>query len=536
MENGIGLQRKKIPKKMRFCYKNNKNQQMGLPTEEILSYWFSGAGDTGMNAFWFDTSCDSYLTSHYKDLCDRLTPELVTQLIRTDQDKIALLLIGDQFTRNIYRDSEERTKNDAWALELALQLIQEEKDLQFPLNYRYFILLPLRHHKTSAMLDLVVERIQLYLTEFDPIPMTLLKFYTQTIKNYTDLSDRIVFSQGTPWKSEFTSVLESYPASHQDSMLNINNFEPERIALSLSGGVDSMVLLNLLKQNGKRVVAIHIEYCNRDEARLEREFLEYYCFLHHIPFYYQTIHYIKRESILDRSMFEEETRKVRFRMYQYVVEKEGLEGVCLGHHMGDIVENVFTNMIKGRTNDIMVMQEKQDMMGVTLFRPLLSNTKDELITMAHSHDIPYFLNSTPTWSCRGVLRNTVLPALKKQFGDIEANIIQFAKQYSYYATFHEKETNQKIKLTHHPYFSAMEIQPDCIHLFPNSLLTFMHQHGYAMASKKSISNFMMWYKGPRTTKIQLSKDVLGLEKNGILYIMDETKIKKEKPCITNLFT
>ena len=90
------------------------------------------------------------------------------------------------------------------------------------------------------------------------------------------------------------------------------------VAISLSGGVDSMVLLDCLKT--KHVVAIHLEYTNRKEGKIEREFLEYYCGKVNVPFYYRTIDYIVRED--DRELFEIETRKARFALYQYVVMKE----------------------------------------------------------------------------------------------------------------------------------------------------------------------------------------------------------------------
>ena len=53
---------------------------------------------------------------------------------------------------------------------------------------------------------------------------------------------------------------------------NIGN-KFKNIGISLSGGVDSMVLLYYLVMNNYNVVAIHIEYCNREEAKEEREFL-----------------------------------------------------------------------------------------------------------------------------------------------------------------------------------------------------------------------------------------------------------------------
>ena len=54
------------------------------------------------------------------------------------------------------------------------------------------------------------------------------------------------------------------------------------IAVSLSGGVDSMVLAMILKQLGYVVIALHINYGNRPEANAEASFLEAWCRKHDI--------------------------------------------------------------------------------------------------------------------------------------------------------------------------------------------------------------------------------------------------------------
>ena len=51
---------------------------------------------------------------------------------------------------------------------------------------------------------------------------------------------------------------------------NDNNNKKMNIAVSLSGGVDSMVLAMILKQLGYVVIALHINYGNRPEANARR--------------------------------------------------------------------------------------------------------------------------------------------------------------------------------------------------------------------------------------------------------------------------
>ena len=60
---------------------------------------------------------------------------------------------------------------------------------------------------------------------------------------------------------------------------------PRSIAISLSGGVDSMVLATMLKHmaptfNNFDVVAMHIDYSNRPESAAEAAFVEDWCRRH----------------------------------------------------------------------------------------------------------------------------------------------------------------------------------------------------------------------------------------------------------------
>jgi tRNA(Ile)-lysidine synthetase-like protein len=515
-----------------------------LPTTTILNYWFQNTNTDGMNKFWFDKSCDTYITEHFKEPVDNINYDNYLSYITKTDDMISLLIVGDQFTRNIYRDTEHRTKNDKWALKLALYMIEENLDLTVPLNHRYFILLPLRHNKTSMLLDIVCNRIKIYIKQYTEqnldIPMSLIKFYNNTIQNYTYLTDTIILSNPSEnmiYKDSFNTVLEqkvekidSYPPKIDSLRDSIKKFPYNNIANSLSGGVDSMVLQDLLKLDGKKVVAIHVEHCNRVEAKIEREFLEYYCAINEIPLYYRTISYINRDNdFLDRNLFEEETKKARFNLYKYVIEKENLDGVCMGHHMGDIVENVFTNIIKGRdTNDLMVMREMQEMMGVTIFRPLLKHMKDSIFEYAYYYKKSFFKNTTPPWSCRGVMRDTVIPTLKQQFGDFENNIIKFAEKYMHNSNFYESEMDKLIKIEHRELYSKLEYNMTIYDVIKDNIhkifLNFMHSNGYHMVSNKSVNNFLIWLGGKKDNIIYISKDVLCYYNNNIIYIVNHTKI------------
>ena len=65
----------------------------------------------------------------------------------------------------------------------------------------------------------------------------------------------------------FNSILQKYEKVEQlNTDFSDIVFPDEKYCISLSGGVDSMVLIDLLIKRSKKVIAIHLNYNNRDET------------------------------------------------------------------------------------------------------------------------------------------------------------------------------------------------------------------------------------------------------------------------------
>jgi tRNA(Ile)-lysidine synthetase-like protein len=328
-----------------------------------------------------------------------------------------------------------------------------------PIERRIFVLFPLRHSRIWKNLEFVLQRIREYecYSITDSEKKILQLFKNATLRSFTELEDNIY--EGT--KSYLTGFnIKDYKMVIDDSckryqcaqkyankryklfMENVKKFSIyttiknycinkclTKICISLSGGVDSMVLLHACKAleiDGvlSGLTAVHMEYINRDESIFETSMLVEWCELLEVPLIIRKIDYMCREGV-DRELYEEETRKARFGLYKYMMRKHGVQGFCLGHHHGDLGENVLMNLFKGRDIlDLFVMQDDSEIDGVRLLRPLLSHPKSDIYEFAHNHmnEIPYFLDSTPDWSCRGVIRRQVMPALEDQYSGIHGTL------------------------------------------------------------------------------------------------------------------
>ncbi len=216
-------------------------------------------------------------------------------------------------------------------------------------------------------------------------------------------------------------------------LCKISNFvytcNRSKFIVSLSGGVDSMVLATIIKYLGNEVVAVHINYNNRPETKQEEEFLEKWCFYNGIKLYIKRINDVKR-ALTKRSDYEKITRKIRFDFYKEIMRNENIDQILLGHHKDDIVENIFANVCRGRNIlDLAVIRPTCVIEGVNIARPMLDFYKDDIYLFASVFQVPYFKDTTPEWSVRGKYRNNIFPLLEDTFtNNIKDNLIGLSNQ------------------------------------------------------------------------------------------------------------
>jgi tRNA(Ile)-lysidine synthetase-like protein len=201
------------------------------------------------------------------------------------------------------------------------------------------------------------------------------------------------------------------------------------VLVSLSGGVDSMVICAVLAHLARtsaacpiHVVAVHIDYANRPESAAEADFLRRWCAAQDIDYDCRRIDHVTR-GVTARDDYERISRQVRFDFYRETMEAcagpgAADVGVFLGHHRGDLRENVLSNAHKGcGPLDLSGMTAVSRNDGVILWRPLLGLEKSAIFDYAHTFGVPYFKETTPHWSTRGKLRNRLLPLLEEIYGE-----------------------------------------------------------------------------------------------------------------------
>ena len=247
------------------------------------------------------------------------------------------------------------------------------------------------------------------------------------------------------------------------------------LVLSVSGGVDSMVLLTsvmecfrqlkdtnkITNSNITQIKVVHINYMNRvtsnQEANMVHQFVNFINHDHILPitYYQRNITEVKREECSFRDIYEEVTRNIRFKMYS-VTSIPDETVVSLGHNKDDCQENIWNNMMKQQSYQnlkgmLPVSYEK----GIQIWRPFLSVSKLMIYQMANILELPYLYDSTPDWSERGKKRDILFPFLDKFDSRITSGMENlsetFQEMYSIYETLSKNsiewdDINYQIKI------------------------------------------------------------------------------------------
>lgn len=131
--------------------------------ETILDEWFGPLDEQGhpspeKSKRWFekDAAFDAHLRDQYGDWVERALAGELHEWRTAPNDRVALILLLDQFTRNIFRGTPRMFAGDPLALEIAHETAGEDADATFLPTQRAFTLMPLMHSEVLADQELCV--------------------------------------------------------------------------------------------------------------------------------------------------------------------------------------------------------------------------------------------------------------------------------------------------------------------------------------------------------------------------------------------
>lgn len=123
----------------------------------VLDFWFGELDANGLSsptvaARWWqhDPEFDASVKREFGDLYRQASVGDLTDWLNSDESALALVIVLDQFSRNLHRDTPQMVAQDSTALDISERLIERGADRRFPAAWRSFVYMPFMHSEDLA--------------------------------------------------------------------------------------------------------------------------------------------------------------------------------------------------------------------------------------------------------------------------------------------------------------------------------------------------------------------------------------------------
>lgn len=209
-----------------------------------------------------------------------------------------------------------------------------------------------------------------------------------------------------------------------ENLTNKDSFiEGKNIALALSGGMDSVVLLHYLwRYFAKNLRIIHCHHHLSEHADAWEDFCQNLAKSLNIP--YTTVDIF----IKSKSNIEETARKKRYLALADTLNKN--EILCTAHHQNDQAETLLLQLFRGSGMAGLAAMPTTKPLGKGVhYRPLLNINKTQIITYAKQNNLQWIEDdsNTNTDFRRNFLRLEIIPQLAKVYQNLTQTLSRSAR-------------------------------------------------------------------------------------------------------------
>ena len=182
----------------------------------------------------------------------------------------------------------------------------------------------------------------------------------------------------------------------------------QKLLVSVSGGLDSMVLCDLLLKLNLDFSIAHVNYKLRiQESDFDENFVKNYANQKKINFYS-----ISHDLSTYNKSIQAKAREIRYNYLYKLKDENKFDYILTGHHFDDNIETVFLNLLRGKKNNpFLGIREKHN----CLLRPLINFTKEDIKKYALEYNLSWRDDSTNKENKyeRNKIRNLIIPVLYK---------------------------------------------------------------------------------------------------------------------------
>ena len=185
---------------------------------------------------------------------------------------------------------------------------------------------------------------------------------------------------------------------------------PERVLVAVSGGVDSVALLEGLVRTGRKPVVLHVDHGWRAESASEMRTVRALAKKHGLQ------NPTPKVSLSGKG--ESSARAARYAFFARAAMTFELRDLVLAHHADDQVETFLLQLLRGAGAGARGMDGSREWENLVLHRPWLALWKKEIIAYARARKLTWSEDATnaDTRHRRNLIRGRLLPYLAKLTG------------------------------------------------------------------------------------------------------------------------
>lgn len=203
----------------------------------------------------------------------------------------------------------------------------------------------------------------------------------------------------------------------------------DKVIVGVSGGADSVALLDILLSLGYVCIVAHCNFHLRGEESVrDARFVEKLCSHYNVDFYSVDFD-TKGYALLNSISIEMAARQLRYNWFEELRIQLGAQSIAVAHHQDDSIETVLLNLIRGT-----------GIVGLTgissrnkyVIRPLLCISRKVILEYLNSNNLSFVEDHTnfEDQYTRNKIRLNILPLLQSINPSVSKSILQTSENLS----------------------------------------------------------------------------------------------------------
>ncbi len=193
------------------------------------------------------------------------------------------------------------------------------------------------------------------------------------------------------------------------SIEGLQNQKKQHFLLAVSGGIDSMVMLDFFNKNSSlaNISVCYVDHNYHANSKKMGKLVSNYCSDNNITYIEHSI-----DSSKIKRNIESQLREKRYSFLSEACKEINADYIVTAHHSDDQIETILMKILNSSSfTSMRGIQSLND----NLFRPMLDITKDEIFKYAQENKVAYISDPTnnDTSLTRNFLRKEVIPLLEK---------------------------------------------------------------------------------------------------------------------------